>query len=269
MTNSRGWGGARAPGTVAVGAVLGAGAGGRLKTQGYDDPRCDSSFAARVTAEHLGAAPNLVVVVQVPGGFADDAAAQRAGEDLTRRLAAQPQVSAVSSYWRGHAAELRSRDGRSAMLLAHVDGTGEELGVRVKRLREALTAAGPYTGGASSAAGPYNGGTTAEHPLPGRPPLGRPLPDRPLLDRPLLDRPLRGRPLRGRPLRGRPLPGRPLLDRPLRGRPPLGRPLRGRTLPGRPLLGRTLRGRLLRGRPRPDRWPAGRPPGRRRRGSRP
>ncbi len=36
--------------------ALGAGAGGRLKTQGYDDPRSDSSFAARVTAEHLGAA---------------------------------------------------------------------------------------------------------------------------------------------------------------------------------------------------------------------
>ncbi|BAC67808.1 putative integral membrane protein [Streptomyces avermitilis MA-4680 = NBRC 14893] len=143
--------------------ALGAGAGGRLKTQGYDDPRSDSSFAARVTAEHLGAAPNLVVVVQVPGGFVDDAAAQRAGEDLTRRLAAQPQVSAVSSYWRGRAAELRSRDGRSAMLLAHVDGTGEELGGRVKRLREALTAAGPYTGG-SSAPGPSTAGPSTPGP---------------------------------------------------------------------------------------------------------
>ncbi|MEU9366755.1 hypothetical protein AB0D71_18845 [Streptomyces avermitilis] len=97
--------------------MRGPGAGGRLKTQGYDDPRSDSSFAARVTAEHLGAAPDLAVAGQVPGGFVDDAAAPRAGEDLTRRLAAQPQVSAVSSYWRGPAASLRSRDGRSAVLL--------------------------------------------------------------------------------------------------------------------------------------------------------
>ncbi|WP_406511762.1 MMPL family transporter [Streptomyces sp. NBC_00161] len=120
-------------------AVFGAEATGRLKTQGYDDPRSESSRAARVAAEHLGASPNLVVVAQARAGSVDDPAARSAGEALTARLRTQPHVSAVTSYWTGNAAELRSRDGRAAMLVAHVAGEGEQLGTRVKQLSKELT----------------------------------------------------------------------------------------------------------------------------------
>ncbi|MFG2981127.1 MMPL family transporter [Streptomyces sp. NPDC048258] len=120
-------------------AVFGAEATGRLKTQGYDDPRSESSRAAQVAAERLGAPPNLVVVARARDGSVDAPKARDAGEGLTKRLAAQPHVSAVTSYWTGDAAELRSRDGHAAMVVAHVDGEGEELGARVKRLREELT----------------------------------------------------------------------------------------------------------------------------------
>lgn len=120
-------------------AVFGAGATGLLKTQGYDDPRSESSRAAAVAARHSGASPNLVVVAQTRGGTVDDPAARSAGEALTRRLAAEPHVNAVSSYWTDGAAELRSRDGRAAMLVAHVDGEGDRLGARVERLSGELT----------------------------------------------------------------------------------------------------------------------------------
>ncbi|MGW7363449.1 MMPL family transporter [Streptomyces sp. NPDC054841] len=120
--------------------VLGAGATDRLKTQGYDDPHSDSSFAARVSAEHRGSSPNVVVVAQVRDGAVDDPAVRRAGDELTKRLDEQPDVSGVRSYWTSNEAELRGRDGRSAMLLAHVDGEGEELGSRVEHLGEKLTA---------------------------------------------------------------------------------------------------------------------------------
>ncbi|MBT2448601.1 MMPL family transporter [Streptomyces sp. ISL-43] len=125
---------------LALSVVFGAEATGRLKTQGYDDPRSESSRAALAAAEGLGASPNLVVVAQAVGGSVDGPEARSAGEGLTRRLAAQPHVSAVTSYWTGGAAELRSRDGHAAMLVAHVDGEGEQLGARVKRLSEELTA---------------------------------------------------------------------------------------------------------------------------------
>lgn len=127
---------------LALSVVFGAEATGRLKTQGYDDPRSQSSRAARVAAERLGASPNLVVVAQARDGSVDGPAARSEGEEMTRRLAAQPHVSAVTSYWTGGAAELRSRDGHAAMLVAHVDGDGEQLGARVERLSEELTAPG-------------------------------------------------------------------------------------------------------------------------------
>ncbi|MGW0392080.1 MMPL family transporter [Streptomyces sp. NPDC003042] len=121
--------------------VFGADATGRLKTQGYDDPRSESSRAAHAAAERSGASPNLVVVAQARSGSVDGPAARSAGEGLTRRLAAEPHVSAVTSYWTGDAAELRSRDGHAAMLVAHVEGEGEQLGARVKQLSEELTTA--------------------------------------------------------------------------------------------------------------------------------
>ncbi|MCX5129235.1 MMPL family transporter [Streptomyces sp. NBC_00347] len=127
---------------LALSVVFGAEATGRLKTQGYDDPRSQSSRAARVAAERLGASPNLVVVAEARDGSVDGPAARSEGEELTRRLAAQPHVSAVASYWTGGAAELRSRDGRSAMLVAHVAGDGEQLGARVERLSGELTGPG-------------------------------------------------------------------------------------------------------------------------------
>ncbi|MFB7263839.1 MMPL family transporter [Streptomyces nojiriensis] len=143
----------RHPRLVLVGALVflvlsvlfGTDATGRLKTQGYDDPRSESSRAAHLAAERLGASPNLVLVAQSAGGSVDGPDARGAGRELTGRLAAQPHVSAVASYWTGGAAELRSRDGHAAMLVAHVDGEGEELAARAERLRAEL--AGPAGAG--------------------------------------------------------------------------------------------------------------------------
>ncbi|WP_202186049.1 MMPL family transporter [Streptomyces nojiriensis] len=143
----------RHPRLVLVGALVflvlsvlfGTDATGRLKTQGYDDPRSESSRAAHLAAERLGASPNLVLVAQSAGGSVDGPDARGAGRELTGRLAAQPHVSAVASYWTGGAAELRSRDGHAAMLVAHVDGEGEELAARAERLRAEL--AGPTGAG--------------------------------------------------------------------------------------------------------------------------
>ncbi|MFJ7264824.1 MMPL family transporter [Streptomyces globosus] len=124
-------------------AVFGADVAGRLKTQGYDDPGSESARAAAVAAaEHLGASPNLVLVARAGAGSVDSPAARAAGGELTRRLAARPHVDSVASYWSGGAAELRGRDGRTAMVAAHVDGEGERLAERVRRLAAELTRPG-------------------------------------------------------------------------------------------------------------------------------
>ncbi|MGW7329422.1 MMPL family transporter [Streptomyces sp. NPDC054840] len=138
----------RHPRLVLVGALVflllsvlfGRDAAGGLKTQGYDDPRSESSRAAQLAGARPGASPNLVLVAQSGSGSVDDPAARGAGEQLTGRLSAQPHVSAVTSYWTHRAAELRSRDGHAAMLVAHVDGEGAELATRAERLRAELAA---------------------------------------------------------------------------------------------------------------------------------
>ncbi|MEV7547217.1 MMPL family transporter [Streptomyces sp. NPDC089915] len=136
---------------LVLSAVFGAGATGRLKSQGYDDPRSESSRAARLLAEHAGAAPNLVLVARTRTGTVDDPAARGAGEALTARLAAEPHVSGVTSYWSAPpGAGLRGRDGRAAMLVAHLDGEGERLGERARRLSEELGTPAGATGQALS-----------------------------------------------------------------------------------------------------------------------
>lgn len=61
---------------LVLSVVFGAEATGRLKTQGYDDPRSESSRAALVAAERKGASPNLVVVAQAA---ADPSTTRRSG----------------------------------------------------------------------------------------------------------------------------------------------------------------------------------------------
>ncbi|MFI7178260.1 MULTISPECIES: MMPL family transporter [Streptomyces] len=144
---------------LSLSVVFGMDATGRLKTQGYDDPRSESSRAAHVAAERQGASPNLVLVARSGNGSVDAPAVRGAGAELTARLSAQPHVSAVTSYWTGGAPELRSRDGHAAMLVAHIDGEGEELAARAERLRADLATPAGTPGDAEQALTVHVGGS--------------------------------------------------------------------------------------------------------------
>jgi RND superfamily putative drug exporter len=67
----------------------------------------------------------------------------RRGEDLTRRLAAEPDLAQVASYWSLDAPSLRSQDGRQALVLGRVTGDEEALDERARQLTAAYTADGP------------------------------------------------------------------------------------------------------------------------------
>jgi len=63
----------------------------------------------------------LVSATGGEGASVDDPAVEAAGLDLARRLAAEPAVRGVTSYWSlFHAPPLRSRDARSALILGQV-----------------------------------------------------------------------------------------------------------------------------------------------------
>jgi len=124
---------------LVLAGAFGAGAVGRLKTGGFDDPAAESSRAATTLRDtfHTGD-PNVVLLVTARKGTVDDAAAAAEGLELTRRLAAEHEVSEVRSYWDGRAAPLRSRNGRQALVLARITAGDERLAARAEQLAAAF-----------------------------------------------------------------------------------------------------------------------------------
>ncbi|MDT0318191.1 MMPL family transporter [Streptomyces millisiae] len=125
---------------VAVLLALAAGAAGsavfdRLKTGGFDDPGSESGRAATELVERFGRDDlNLALLVHAPEGV-DDPAAQAAGTALSERLAAEDGISDVTSYWLTGAAQLRSGDGESALILAAIAGDDNEATRRLNDLQ--------------------------------------------------------------------------------------------------------------------------------------
>jgi putative drug exporter of the RND superfamily len=129
---------------VALAGAFGGGAIGHLKTGGFDDPAAESVRAAATLRDTFGAGdPNLVLLVTADRGDVDAPAVARLGEDLTRRLAAEPDLAQVASYWSLDAPSLRSEDGRQALVLGRVTGDEEALDERARQLTAAYTADGP------------------------------------------------------------------------------------------------------------------------------
>ena len=123
---------------VVVSGVVGGSAITRLKSGGFDDPAAESTRAAEVLRDQFGTGdPNLVLLVTAKRGDVDDPAVAAAGEAITRRLAAEPDLAQVLSYWATDAPALKSADGAQALVLGRITGDEEDLDDRAA----ALTAA--------------------------------------------------------------------------------------------------------------------------------
>ncbi|MCK9893067.1 MMPL family transporter [Frankia sp. AgB32] len=102
------------------GGVLAGTAFGKLQTGGFDDPASESSRAADLLDAHFHGRPNVLLLVTARQGDVDDAPIVAAGRSVAADLAAQPGARDVVSYWTGAGSLLRSRDGRSALVIASV-----------------------------------------------------------------------------------------------------------------------------------------------------
>jgi RND superfamily putative drug exporter len=125
---------------IVVAAVIGAPVAGLLSNGGFDDPASESSRAAAYLRDRMGTgSPDVVVLVTATSGKVDDAAVSAAGARYTARLAADPRIRDVTSYWSaGKVPPLRSADGRSALVVAQVRGTADELVDRTEAVRPLL-----------------------------------------------------------------------------------------------------------------------------------
>ncbi|OLF12238.1 hypothetical protein BLA60_09620 [Actinophytocola xinjiangensis] len=120
---------------VAAGA-LGFTAFGKLQTDGgFADPASESSQAQELVDQEFGGGTDVVFLMSAGDdngddtgdGGVDDPAARSAGAALSERLAADPALTDVASYFTTDAPAMRSEDGRHAIAVAALTGdAGDE-----------------------------------------------------------------------------------------------------------------------------------------------
>ncbi|MFD8221734.1 MMPL family transporter [Streptomyces sp. NPDC059697] len=124
---------------VALMGVLGAGAFAKLRGGGFDDPASESTRAAKVIDDKFGGETNLVLLVRAPEGRVDTPAVTRSGQTLVADLRKEEELTNVISYWDMGSPDLRSRDGREAMVLAHVTGDETQERENARKILDAYT----------------------------------------------------------------------------------------------------------------------------------
>ncbi|GGZ90913.1 MMPL family transporter [Streptomyces echinoruber] len=129
--------------------VVGSDVGGRLHGGGTTDPASASARADALLERHFPTgAPNLVLLVRgsAPGARVDDARVAAQGARLTERLAFEPGVEGVSSYWQTGSPQLRSADRREALVVAHLAGGEDETARVLHRLAPRYRGSPPGAG---------------------------------------------------------------------------------------------------------------------------
>jgi putative drug exporter of the RND superfamily len=121
--------------TVLCFGVVGAGAFGKLKAGGFEDPGAASTTARQLLDQRLGGASTVVLLVQAKEGTVDGPSARRAGADAERRLRATAGVTDVTSYWSTHDPGLRSTDGRYALIVGSTNSDHDLTASQVSGLR--------------------------------------------------------------------------------------------------------------------------------------
>ncbi|WP_327175890.1 MMPL family transporter [Streptomyces sp. NBC_01335] len=112
---------------TALAVFAGSGAGDRMGSGGWEAPDAESAWTTRALEKEFPASqPNLLLLIDSGRASVDDPAVVAEASRLTARLAAQEGVTGVGSYWQSAAPALRSRDGREALIAAHI--AGEEKG---------------------------------------------------------------------------------------------------------------------------------------------
>jgi RND superfamily putative drug exporter len=114
---------------------LGGGVAQKLSAGGFSDEKAESSRAAKALEDTFGTgASNFLLLVTAPQGVdrADDP-----GVALTKKLAAEPGVANVVSYWTaGRPEPLRSRDSSQALILARLTGSQDDSVRKAEALSE-------------------------------------------------------------------------------------------------------------------------------------
>ena len=129
---------------IAVLALLGISIGfGATVTQklgvgGFVDPAAESSQVADYLDQNFPTTPNLVLEVIARDGAVENPDVAAAADRVRQLVEAEPAAEVVGSLRQESAPDLRSRDGRSGLILVHVGGTLDEATKTAIRIIEEL-----------------------------------------------------------------------------------------------------------------------------------
>ncbi|HZD37887.1 MAG TPA: MMPL family transporter, partial [Actinomycetes bacterium] len=124
---------------VVMAGAFGTGVVSKLQSGGFQDPGASSTKAETALRDSFRTGePNLVLLVTADSGTVDQGRVSSGGLELTRRLAAERDVSEVQSYWTTRAPPLRSVDGRQALVLGRIAGDDDAIQERAAQLASAF-----------------------------------------------------------------------------------------------------------------------------------
>jgi RND superfamily putative drug exporter len=124
---------------VAGAALAGMSVEKHLSNGGFTPASAESAHADAVLAQRFHAgAPNVVLVARAVPQFTGGAADQ-AGRELTHRISATPGVVYAASYWTTGDRALRSRDGRTGLVLVKIAGNDDTARATWEGLMPAVT----------------------------------------------------------------------------------------------------------------------------------
>ncbi|MBX6766600.1 MAG: MMPL family transporter [Actinomadura rubrobrunea] len=120
-------------------ALFGAGAAGDLSSGGYTASGSESARAEQILADRFGAgSPTMVLLLRADRPVTDaDVAGE--GRAFTERVGSLEGVGYAASYWTTQDPALRSKDGRSALVLVRLSGDESEATRRAGELTAELT----------------------------------------------------------------------------------------------------------------------------------
>ncbi|AZM62191.1 MULTISPECIES: MMPL family transporter [unclassified Streptomyces] len=127
---------------TALAVLAGSGVADRMGSGGWEDPDAESSYAMRaLEREFPEAQPNLLLLVDAGDATVDDPAVAAEARRLAERLAGEPGVTGVGSYWQSRSPALRAEDGHEALIAARLTGDETAMGETLERIEPA------YAGG--------------------------------------------------------------------------------------------------------------------------